>query len=56
MDPEAERGGPASATADEQAKLLSNRAEDGAAKPVKRQDGHDLGLDDTDNVSTKPDR
>jgi len=30
MDPEAERGGLASGATDENAKLLSNRAEDGA--------------------------
>jgi len=56
MDPEAERGGQASqATADENAKLLSNRAEDGA-KPDKRHYDQDLDYDDTDNVSTKPNR
>ena len=60
-DPETERGGQASGTADENAKLLSNRAEDGAyLYPTKfKQRGHynDMNIEeDTDNVSTKPNR
>lgn len=52
MDPEAERYGLAQAV-DEKAKLLSNRAEDGANYPIK---GKNWELNETDNVSTKPNK
>ena len=55
-DPESERVGLASGTADENAKLLSNRAEDGAYPTKYKYGGQHNDFEDTDNVSTKPDR